>query len=194
MALIAGVLLMARPLFYSLTGAKLSEETNALVRVIRTAYNKAIVSGQTLRLVLEIKVDKKTNQETNTYWVEASKEDAPASQATAEEDNSLWANRDKEEEARKAKYLKKPNFAPIKELGFGKPHKFSKDVRLYGLWVEGMKERLREGTTYLYFSPMGYTQRAQISLTDDPQARTIMVISTEPLTGEVSVNNAETPL
>ena len=194
MALIAGALLLVRPLFYSLTGAKLSEESNKLVRLIRGAYNKAVVSGQTFRLVLEIKVDKQTNQETNTYWVEASKEDAPATQAAAEEDSGVWASHDKEEKAKKEKYMKKPNFEKVKESGWGRPHEFPKGIRLYGMWVEGMKERLREGTVYLYFSPMGYTQRSQISLTDDPQARSLKVISTEPLTGEVSVKNEETPL
>jgi prepilin-type N-terminal cleavage/methylation domain-containing protein len=191
MAIIAGMVILARPLFSGITSLKLKEETSELIRVIRGHFAQASLLGLTYRVVLEIKTDKETNVETTAYWVEASKEEARAGVVVKEEEErGLWVGDNDKEKELKEKYRKKPNFLPLKDK-YGKRHELPSPVRLSGVWVEGMKERLREGTFYLYFSPMGFTQRAQISLTDDKK---VFVLFVEPLTGEVSIENEEKPV
>lgn len=197
MAIIAAGILFAVPLFNNLAGIKLKQESTELVRTLRVTYSKAALSGQTHRIAFEMKVDKETNVETTAYWVESSKEEARAAELVKEEEgNGLWVGTEDREKQEKEKYRKKPSFTPIKEKTgkFGLRHELKAPVKIYGAWVEGMKDRLREGTVYLYFSPMGYSQRAQISLTDDPQGKNVMVLITDPLTGEVTVENEEKPI
>jgi prepilin-type N-terminal cleavage/methylation domain-containing protein len=196
MAIMAASIVLVAPMISNLSGVKLRGESTELVRVIRGHFSKAALSGQTHRIVFEMKVDKETNIETTTYWVESSKEEARADVLVKDESPSgsgLWVGEKDREQQEKEKYRRKPDFQPLKDK-YGKKHEFQKSVRIHGVWVEGMPDRLREGTVYLYFSPMGYTQRAQVTLSDDPQGKNVMVLITDPLTGDVRVEDEEKPV
>lgn len=191
MAIVAGAFVLVLPWLNELRGVNLDRETHDLVRLIKGTFDDAGLFGQTHRIVFEIKTDKDTNAETTTYWVEASKAEARAGASVKEdEEGGLLIGTQDSDKAAKEKYKRKTDFVPVKN-DYGQRHVFRSSVRLRGVWVEGMEDRLREGTVYLYFSPLGGTQRAQISLGDDS---TTMVVSVEPLTGEVSVENGEKPI
>jgi hypothetical protein len=130
----------------------------------------------------------------NTFWIEASKDEVRVSgedDTIKEEESGLeWLD---EREREKKKYLRKPDFQPIDDE-FGTKQKLPEGIRIFGMWVEGMEERVREGSVPLYFFPSGYTQKAQISLTDDDEGKHVLTLVTEPLTGEVVVENEEKPI
>lgn len=179
------------PTFSNLTGQRLYNVTSDLGRLIRSTYSDAALSGNTFRIVFEMKVDEKTQEKTSTFWVEASKEEARGDELVKDEDEGVKFFDERERE--KQKYVRKPEFLPLNgELG--KKYEFPSSVRLFGVWVEGMPERKREGTVYLYFFPTGYTQKAEISLTDDEEGKNLMTLMTEPLTGEVVTGYEEKPL
>jgi general secretion pathway protein H len=172
--------------FQNLTRVELKATAGRLVGLVRSTYSRAALAGRTYRIMFDM--------DQNTYWVESSKDDVrvgASEEATKEEEEGLKWMDPKERE--KKKYLKKPEFRPIEE-DEGKKQQMPKGVRIYGVWVEGMKDRVREGAIPLYFFPSGYTQKAQISITDDDEGKHLFVLVTEPLTGEVVVENEEKPI
>lgn len=186
--IVALVIAVTIPSFRSLTRVQLKSTSGQLVGLIRDTYSRAALSGRTFRIVFDM--------DQNSYWIEASKDEVRVSgeedYIREEEDESglEWLD---EREREKRKYLRKPEFLPIDDE-FGKKQKLAEGVRIFGVWVEGMKERLREGSVPLYFFPSGYTQKAQITLTDDEEGKHVMTLVTEPLTGEVVVENEELPI
>jgi len=179
--LIALFLAITIPSFRSLTRVQLKEAANQMVGLIRETYHKAVLSNQAHRIVYDF--DK------SEYWVEVSNEEVHLPQV---EDNFEGGklNIFGEEETPK-KYAKPPEFIPLKEDDLGEKHKLPNHIRFYGFWADNMEERVREGQMALYFFPGGYTQRAQLTLSDGEDGKNVLTLITEPLTGEVVIENVE---
>jgi general secretion pathway protein H len=58
-------------------------------------------------------------------------------------------------------------------------------VKLLDVWIQGMSEPAKEGVSYLYFFPNGFTQDAIINLTDDDGA--VFAVRVAALTGQTTV-------
>ncbi|MDA0712571.1 MAG: prepilin-type N-terminal cleavage/methylation domain-containing protein [bacterium] len=171
---------IAIPSFRSLTKVQLRTSANQMAGMIRDVYNKAAISNKTFRLVFDL--DK------SEYWVEVSNDEVHLPNA---DDNFEGGklNLFGDEETPK-KYAQPPSFVPEDEEDFVK-EKLPKDIKFFGFWADNMSERIKEGQAALYFFPGGYTQKAQISLTDDDEGKHILTVVTEPLTGEVKIEDGE---
>lgn len=178
--LMALFIAIAIPSFRSLTRVQLRTSANQMAGLIRDVYNKASVENKTFRLVFDF--DK------SEYWIEVSNDEVHLPKS---EDNFDGAklNLFGEEETTK-KYAQPPSFVPEDKDNFVK-EKLPTDIKFYSFWADNMTERIKEGQAALYFFPGGYTQKAQISLTDDEQGKHVLTVVTEPLTGEVKIEDGE---
>jgi type II secretory pathway pseudopilin PulG len=59
------------------------------------------------------------------------------------------------------------------------------DVRLLGIWLQGMREAATEGEIFLYFFANGYTQDAMVYLEDEEGA--VFTVRVHALTGKTEV-------
>ena len=63
------------------------------------------------------------------------------------------------------------------------------DVRFAGIWVDHLKDRAKSGQVALHFFPGGYSQDAQISLTDDEEADRVYTLTVQALPGLVYIED-----
>ncbi len=181
--LVALLLAIAIPTFRSLTRVQLKETANQMLGLIRDTYSKATLSNKAHRIVFDM--------DASQYWVEVSNDQVRISE---EDDDSeeggrlgIFQNDDKDKDK---KYATPPAFTPD-EGDFGTKQKLPKGIRFWGFWADYMKERTRSGEAALYFFPDGYTQAAQITLSDDEAGEHVLTLVVEPLTGEVVIENSE---
>ncbi len=180
MLLIALFLAIAIPTFRSLTRVQLKETANQLLGLIRDTYSKAALSNKAHRIVFDM--------DAGRYWVEVSNDQVHLSEEEDGEEGGklgIFQNEDKDK-----KYAKPPAFKPD-EGEFGVKQQLPNGIRFWGFWADYMNERARSGEAALYFFPDGYTQEAQITLTDDEAGEHVLTLVTQPLTGEVVIENIE---
>ena len=65
------------------------------------------------------------------------------------------------------------------------PQRLPTGVRLAGVWTSHLRDQVTKGDAYLYFFPLGETQKAQIWLTD--ASDDVYTLTVQPLTGKVKV-------
>lgn len=70
--------------------------------------------------------------------------------------------------------------------GIGAPIEFPEEVRIMSVRTDADPVEITEGVAYLYFFPMGRTQKAHISLGDE-DTDTAYTIKVQPLTGKVTI-------
>ncbi len=184
--LIIGLLVaVAVPSMRSITGAKLRSQGVNVTSLIQDVFIRAALAGQTYRIVFDL--------DENKYWVEVSADAV----ALAVPEEHLEGGKGvleflsaEHKEGSTKNVLLGPEFKPAKgELGEKKS--LGDDVRFFGIWAEHVKERARSGQIGLYFFPDGYTEEAQISLSDDPEGKRVLVLVVNPLTAGVSVEREE---
>jgi general secretion pathway protein H len=184
--LVAVFVAISIPTFRSLSRVELKSSANQLLGLIRDTYARTALSGKVHRLVMDM--DK------SQYWVEVSNDDARLPEELAEVKEDEGATLDiYGEEAEKLKYAKPPKFIAVEDE-LGKKQKLPGDVRFWGIWIDHLKDRARTGQVALHFFPDGYTQKAQITLTDEDSGEHVRTLVTEPLTGEVVIENVEPPI
>lgn len=180
LAIAGAVMLLAIPTLRSLTGAQLKQSANKMAGLIREVYGLAALNSKTHRIVFDL--------DANEFWVEIAKADAqlPVEQGKDEAEGAkldLLGSSDK-------KYAKAPDFVPVTG-DLGEKNKLEDPIRLYRIWVESLDERQTKGRVYLYFFPGGYTQNAQITLSDAEDGANTLTLVTQPLTGEVVIELKE---
>jgi general secretion pathway protein H len=179
--LIALLLVVAIPTFRSLARVQLKETANQMLGLIRYTYSKATLSNKGHRIVFDM--------DAGQYWVEVSNDQVRISQEDEDSDEGgqlgIFQSEDKGR-----KYARPPSFVPD-EGEFGTKQKLPSGIRFWGFWADYMKDRARSGEVALYFFPDGYTQEAQITLTDDDGGDHVLTLLVEPLTGEVIIENSE---
>lgn len=169
---------IAVPTFKSVTGSELKKTANQLLGLVRDTYSRASLSGKTCRIVFDI--DKKE------YWVEESADVVKIQTATQEEDT-------KKEERDTGQAATRPQFKPVEDE-LGEKHKLPDDIYFKSIWVDRFSSRVTQGQVFLYFFPDGYTEEAQIIISDDPKGERLFNLVVEPLTGTVMIENQELPL
>lgn len=169
---------IAIPTFRSITGSKLKSTANQLLGLIRDTYARASLSGKTCRIVFDL--DKKE------YWVEESNDTVKVKTQVQEEEAQ-------KEERDTGKPQKAPEFKAVEDE-LGEKHKLPEDVYFRSIWIDRFEKRVSKGRVALYFFPDGYTEEAQIMISDDPEAKRLFNLVVEPLTGTVVIEDQELPL
>lgn len=169
---------IAIPTFRSISGSKLKSTANQLQGLIRDTYARASLSGKTCRIVFDM--DKKE------YWVEESSDVVKAKNKEQEEAE--------EKEARETgKPVKRPEFKVVEDE-LGEKHKLPEDIYFRSIWIDRFEERAGKGQIALYFFPDGYTEEAQIVISDEPEGKRLYDLVVEPLTGTVVIEDQELPI
>ena len=192
--LLSLLLSIAIPSTNALTGAHLRSEAGRLQGLMHDTYARTAMSGDSHRIVFDL--------DARTYWVErteggvvlprdplqADREGRGILKVIDERIEGL-EDSDEAEDIEKLRLYAGPTWQPVAG-DEGKPHKLHTDVKIWSVWVDHMEDRVQGGQAALHFFPGGYTQEAQIVLTDDDTGERTLTIVTEPLTGETYVDTA----
>jgi general secretion pathway protein H len=198
-ALMGLLLAVAAPAVGALSGAQLKEQSGLLGGAIRDTFSRTALLGRTTRLVIDI--------DENAWWIEESNalvrvkpvklradRDGKVTLSSVEERiENIDADTRDEREQNKLQILGEQPFQPA-EGDDGKPHKLPGDVHFKSVWTEHHDERALKGQAALYFFPGGFSEEAQIVLTDDDQGDNVFVLLLQPLTGEVFIEREESRL
>ncbi len=177
------------PSLNALTGVNLKKASSEIQGLVREVYGLAIFSGHTLRIVYDL--------EQEFFFVELSTRDVKLQGDKNKFDGKIEFNKlGKEEdpieqnEGDDKKNPKRPVWQPV-EGSLGEYQKLPRGVIFQGIWVEHLKERVREGKVAQYFFRSGYTQSAQITLGRGDEEQDRLTVIVEPLTGESYVEQGE---
>lgn len=199
---LAGLLLaVAIPSLNALTAAELKGATGMLQGLMRDTYARAALSGNPHRIVFDLEQD--------TYWVEATeggvvlprtriepnREGVVILDPVDERIEGLDDSSD-EEDKTKIELYRTPSWATVPFPGKQrsdetKPAKLGSGVYFKKIWVDHLEEAAQNGQVALLFFPGGYTQEAQITLTDDEEGERSLTLVTQALTGEIWVSVEE---
>ena len=205
LAILALAVGVALPAMNSQSRADLRQGASMIAGHIRGAYDSASLSGQTYRLLFDLKA--------GTVNVESSEQILaidPDSNALVQANKSVmdgtltqylpdWAEQDEEkdddeEEERKPQGAGAALAALNREGeessagGFTqaeKPFKLESSVHFLDMWIEGMDAPETTGQVSLLFFPNGYTQDAIIHVEDDDDR--VFAIKIAGLTGKVTI-------
>jgi general secretion pathway protein H len=193
--------------FRSLNRSDMRAASTHLAGTIRFLFDRASTTGKTHRLVFDL--------ENGRYWAEASDDkfyvprDSESPEAAARREE-LEAQEDEEKRAKQEKEAaakadstygdssfdmskleigefkpKRARFAAFKELVY-KPETLKKSLLLRSVYTPRVTEPVTAGRAYLYFFPLGQTEAAIVTLSDQ-QGETIYSLVVHPLTGRVKV-------
>lgn len=194
------MLAVAVPSINAISGAELKKATGMLQGLMRDTYARAALSGNTHRVVLDL--------EAGAFWVEATeggvvmkrqkltltREGAAVLDQVDERIADVEADTDDEAERERLKLYSHPSWTPVPFPGQDRvdevrPQKLASDVRFLKVWVDHLEEPATAGQVAIHFFPGGYTQEAHITLTDDEAGERTFTLVTNPLTGEVYVED-----
>jgi prepilin-type N-terminal cleavage/methylation domain-containing protein len=193
LVLISALVALAVPALGALTGARLKEEAGRMTGLIRDTYGRTALLGKSTRIVLDM--------EQHAWWVEETEKVARVHREKLEADRDgkvqldpkderiedIEEDTEDEQEKAKLQLLAPPQFQAI-EGDDGKPHKLPDDIKIKAVWAEHLDERVSGGQVALYFFPGGFTEEAQITLSDgDDDDSRILTLVVSSLTGEVEV-------
>lgn len=185
----------------ALTGSTAKAAASELAGTIRSLYDSANLQGKTCRLVFELPNEKDGGKV--KYRAECAQ-----GGLTAAKDRTDTLRRDTEE-AKKPKRPKDDRFrrldsddAPsVQELQEREKERVESAAKFSGftseevpervlpsnvrvsVWTKHQREATKSGLAYLYFFPQGFTERAQIWVS---QGDNTWTLSVSPLTGKVS--------
>jgi general secretion pathway protein H len=90
------------------------------------------------------------------------------------------------EAALKTKLRRQADFSLVQgELG--KPQQLKGDLRFHQVWIEHQNEPFVGGSSELYFFPMGFTERAYITLSDDEHGERTLTVVVDALTARAHI-------
>ena len=194
LVLLGLILGVSIPAVNSLSGAELKKQVGIFQGLIREAYARAALSGTAHRLVFEM--------DRGVYWVEETTEKVLLGNRTQElaDDGKaalqilddriedLEDDKDDPNASTMLQLLKGPTWSKVPD-DMGQEQKMHPDVRFAGIWVDHLSDRAKSGQVALHFFPGGYSQDAQISVTDDEDADRVYTLSVQALTGAVYIDD-----
>ena len=189
----------------ALVGAKAKESAGELAGTIRSLYDTAALTGKTCRLVFELPgVDDEvtpvryraecagkgitTSRDREELLEEEDKRRAESAKRPKRRDERVFAAETEgpsiddlmaEEEQRVEQQTRFSEFTSEAV----EPRELPSQVRL-SVWTRQQRDYVDQGVAYLYFFPQGFTERAQLVLSQGNNAWTLQV---SPLTGKVTV-------
>ncbi|MEQ8278818.1 MAG: prepilin-type N-terminal cleavage/methylation domain-containing protein [Deltaproteobacteria bacterium] len=175
----------------ALTDANLKSSALSLAGAIKFNYDRAIMEKRTQRLGLDL--------DRQVWWIEFTEDPYALAQERMrgeegdkrslegdgeeqlEELDSFFSNDDDDAEVKRVmEGGKAASFVPD-EAG-GKPRPLPGDVRFSKVWTGHQEESFTSGVAYIHFFRGGWTEPAQIELSDGTEYVTLKVF---PLTGRV---------
>lgn len=196
------MLAVAVPSINAISGAELKKTTGMLQGLMRDTYARAALSGHTHRVVLDL--------EASSYWVEATeggvvlkreklsltREGDAVLDKVDERIEDIEADSKDEADQERLKLYRHPSWAPVPFPGQDRvdevrPQRLPSEVRFKSVWVDHLEEAATGGQVAIHYFPGGYTQEAHITLTDDDEGARTFTLVTNPLTGEVYVEDTE---
>ena len=194
LVLLGLILGVSIPAVNSLSGAELKKQVGMFQGLIRETYARAALSGAAHRLVFEM--------DRGVYWVEETQEKVllgdrtvaladdgkAALQIIDDRIEGLEDDKDDPEASTMLQLLKGPSWSKVPD-DIGKEQKMHPDVRFAGIWIDHLQDRAKSGQVALHFFPSGYSQDAQISLTDDDEADRVYTLTVQALTGSVYIDD-----
>lgn len=202
---LAGLMLaIAVPSLNAVTAAELKETTGMLQGLMRDTYARAALSGNSHRVVLDLGQ--------RVYWVEASqggvvmprtrispnREGVVILDPVDERIEDITDSTDVEDRTKVELYRnptwEKVTFPGRDSLDENKAQKLPSDVLFKKVWVDHLEDFATDGQVAIHFFPGGYTQEAIVILTDDEEDGRTLSLITQPLTGEIWVQEDEPEL
>lgn len=202
---LAGLMLaIAVPSINAVTAAELKETTGMLQGLLRDTYARAALSGNSHRVVMDLGQ--------RTYWVEASqggvvmprtrispnREGVVILDPVDERIEDITDSTDVEDRTKVELYRnptwEKVTFPGKDSLDENRAQKLPSDVLFKRVWVDHLEDFATAGQVAIHFFPGGYTQEAIITLTDDAEDGRTLTLITQPLTGEIWVQEEEPEL
>jgi general secretion pathway protein H len=187
----------------ALTGAKAKASAGELAGVMRSLYDTAALSGKTCRLVFELPQGRGDERSAVRYHAEC----AASGVTTARDRDGALAEAERkggeERPRRDERVLVDDDDGPsLDELLTGeerrvehaatfsaftseavKPRQLPSDVRV-AIWTRQQRGYAESGVAHLYFFPQGFTEKAQVRLSQGDNTWTLKM---SPLTGKVTV-------
>lgn len=181
----------------SLTDASLRSTSLEFIGAIKFSYDRAIMERRTERLSIDL--DK------GMFWIDATPEYfALSKERDRGNEGAKLEEAAKEKEEKKDSFFddetdrgkreveaileggKASMFAP--DENFGEPKAISQDVRITKVWTGHQEEAFTSGVAHIHFFSGGWTEPAQIELTDGDAFVTLKLY---PLTGRVRTYDKE---
>lgn len=191
----------------AITGAKARSSAGELAGIMRSLYDTAALTGKTCRLVFELPEraeDEDTPVRIHAECAAGSTTTSRDRDAALREESGRPRDR-KEAPPRDERILSgggqgsQPTLEQLMTAeqqrveqsasfqGFTseavEPRELPASVRV-GVWTRNQRQYVESGVAYLYFFPQGYTEKAQVRLSQGDNAWTLKV---QPLTGKVTV-------
>ncbi|MBL8957640.1 MAG: type II secretion system protein [Myxococcaceae bacterium] len=192
----------------ALTGSKAKSSATELAGTIRLLYDSAALTGRTCRLVFELPSPKDDDTPVK-YHAECAKTGLTARK---DRDDELreWKEkeRDREKEAKKREEDQRfkslgGEGAPTMQELLAREKQRVEDSAKYDaysneeiaeralpdavrvtVWTRHQRDAVKSGTAYMYFFPQGFTERAQIGIS---QGNNVWTLTVQSLTGKVAV-------
>ncbi len=196
--IVAGLFALVMPSVQAMAGVKVKEEAGRLSGAIRYLYDHTAITGETCRLHFTLSGDK----DNGGYAAECTK--GPPRLAAGQtdvrdgardvQDDSPFADRKPEtdEEKFQAGIEQKAAWSQF-ATSTVQPVKLPENVHLVGVWTGRVTQTVTKGDAFLYFFPMGETQKAYVFLEDDDHHDYTLTV--QGLTGRtiVHVGKLEVP-
>ncbi|HXJ19629.1 MAG TPA: prepilin-type N-terminal cleavage/methylation domain-containing protein [Polyangia bacterium] len=199
--------------FRSVTKSNLREATAHFSGAIRYMFDRASITGKYQRLVIDLNEGRYWPEQSDDKFYAPNQAETVADQRKREEKE---AEADEDEQKRQEKqrdlynsssssssaatsfdmskleigdfHPKRARFAAFKEMAL-KPVKL-KNLRIRSVYTPRLTDPVTSGRAYLYFYPLGQTEPAIITLSDE-SGESVYSLVVHPITGRVRIYNQE---
>ncbi len=197
--IVAGLFALVAPAMQGAMGVYVKEEAGRLSGAIRMLYDEAAIRGTVCRMVF---VMADGEEDGGAYRAECTDEHPRLDPEVQDVDEGALVQDDEDpfaeegylrpEEEVEARVKAKAAWQTFPGAAF-KERTLPAHVRLVGFWTPRLRDVVTKGEAYLYFLPLGETQRAYIWLQDAND--NFFTLTVEPLSGRVQVHakNLEVP-
>ncbi|RMG19148.1 MAG: type II secretion system protein [Deltaproteobacteria bacterium] len=192
--IVAGLLAMVVPAVTARAGVRVQEEAGRLAGSIRYLYNYAAIHGQTCRIAFSLAPSREGSEESASAYRFECTEGNPRlkpeqtqvrdGRIEEEEEEPVDETQLSEEERFQRRIEAGPRWSELSG-GLAKTVELPPGVSIRGIWTPQLSDVVSAGETWLYFFPIGETQRALIWI-GDPYDN-VYTLSVQPLTGRVRV-------
>lgn len=191
--IVGGLLALVVPSIQAVAGVNVKEAAGKLSGTIGYLYSHTAITGETCRIAFTFPEEE---GESGKYAVECTEGSPRLSTekidvrdgAMDEGPRSPWEQNEpvRDDQKLEAQIKQAAQWTQFAGKNF-KPQTLPAGVRLAGVWTGRLREAVTKGQAYLYFFPLGETQKARIWLAD--ASDNFYTLTVAPLTGKVKVFN-----
>lgn len=191
--IVALLIFIAVPSIEAIAGVRAREEAGKLSGAIRYLYGHAALTGKTCRLRFDLDEQSYSAQCTEQRFTVSGVKEKSREGRKLEEDERPSSRRTSssvqdellgDAQQLQEKVEKQAEFSDFTDEEI-KPHVMPMGANL-SVWTTRQTERYTQGEAFLYFFPQGYTERAQLYVSDD-EGDDVYTLTVSPLSGKVRV-------